>query len=361
MPDALLVSNAQKDGQILAALVRPEGLLSPDGSLLSVHFRIKGKLTNGDLIQFDTVRLFDPYAESIDLQIEEGVAATERAIPRSYGLAQNFPNPFNAGTEIQYQLPRRDRVTLQIFSLSGQLVRTLVDASVAAGIWSVFWDGRDDKGQDVSSGVYFSRFAVDRTRWTQTVKMVLLNKARNQAQPGSPGLSRTMKKLPGREEREMLRTCFACLGGMPLDARARMAMPLFVLLFAVRVGAESVTVSLPDTAAYAGDTLSVALYIDNASGIAGIEATLSYDPGVLQALETRRTTMTDGFLVADTLSSGQIRVSLARDVGVLSGNGPFMEMVFRVVGPSGTRTDLRLDRMALYDGFDRSGLLIFHP
>lgn len=67
------------------------------------------------------------------------------------------PNPFSAGTEINYSLKDSGNVRIGIYNLKGQLVRTLINAGKAPGQHSVFWDGRDDKGKSVSSGIYFSR------------------------------------------------------------------------------------------------------------------------------------------------------------------------------------------------------------
>ena len=70
-------------------------------------------------------------------------------------LRQNFPNPFNASTSIEYSLPAPSSVAVAIFNLLGQRVRVLVDQAMPAGEHTVNWDGRDRSGSDVSSGVYF--------------------------------------------------------------------------------------------------------------------------------------------------------------------------------------------------------------
>ena len=75
----------------------------------------------------------------------------------AFALAQNSPNPFVGATEIRYALPRTGPVTLKVFNVSGRLVRTLVNGPVTAGRHTVVWDGRDDRGRALSSGVYFYR------------------------------------------------------------------------------------------------------------------------------------------------------------------------------------------------------------
>jgi hypothetical protein len=90
----------------------------------------------------------------------------------TYALAQNYPNPFNSSTEIRYRTPVDGDMTLKIFNTLGQHVRTLVDADLQANWYTVTWDGRDDGGQKVASGVYFCRLKVG--DFCKTIKMVLV-------------------------------------------------------------------------------------------------------------------------------------------------------------------------------------------
>jgi tetratricopeptide (TPR) repeat protein len=90
-------------------------------------------------------------------------------VPTEYALSQNFPNPFLSGaksrlagnpqTMIQYQLPEAGHVTVKIYNLFGQEVRTLVAGQREAGYHSEIWDGRDNFGRRVASGVYFYRLS----------------------------------------------------------------------------------------------------------------------------------------------------------------------------------------------------------
>jgi len=101
-------------------------------------------------------------------------------IPSSFSLGQNYPNPFNPSTLIRYQLSavrgRPSAVTLKVYNVLGQEVRTLVDKKQAPGSHSVIWDGLDNFGQEVGSGIYFYRLEVigDRLRVEKSRKMVLL-------------------------------------------------------------------------------------------------------------------------------------------------------------------------------------------
>ncbi len=82
-------------------------------------------------------------------------------VPAKYALSQNFPNPFNPQTMIQYQLPEANHITLKIYNLFGQEVRTLVAGQRKAGYHTEIWDGRDDFGRRVASGMYFYRLSAE--------------------------------------------------------------------------------------------------------------------------------------------------------------------------------------------------------
>jgi M6 family metalloprotease-like protein len=77
------------------------------------------------------------------------------AAPGEFALRQNYPNPFNPSTTIPFDIKRRAHVTLTVYNIRGQAVKTLVDDTMEARSYSVQWDGRNDAGQVVSSGVYF--------------------------------------------------------------------------------------------------------------------------------------------------------------------------------------------------------------
>ena len=85
---------------------------------------------------------------------------------------QNFPNPFNPSTSIRFELPIMTSVKLQVYDVGGRLIDRLADETFEAGVHHVIWDGKDLKGRDVSSGIYFYQiFTLD---YTKTYKMVLV-------------------------------------------------------------------------------------------------------------------------------------------------------------------------------------------
>jgi hypothetical protein len=104
--------------------------------------------------------------------VEEDVA--EEELPVQFSLSANFPNPFNPVTRIQYTIGRKQTnpVTLRVYNVLGQLVRTLVNEPKETGTYEAIWEGKDDNGNEVASGVYFYKLQAD--DFTQTRRMVLL-------------------------------------------------------------------------------------------------------------------------------------------------------------------------------------------
>jgi len=92
--------------------------------------------------------------------------------PEEFGLRQNYPNPFNPTTVIQYALPKASEVRIQIYNVLGQKVRNLVDEAQEPGYKMIHWDGKDDDGTEVSSGVYFYR--IEAGDFVKNKKMTLL-------------------------------------------------------------------------------------------------------------------------------------------------------------------------------------------
>jgi hypothetical protein len=97
---------------------------------------------------------------------------TESSRPKDFELLQNYPNPFNMETLIRYNLKKDCRVTLNVFNILGQKVITLVDEHQEAGLKVVNWNGEDDNGKSLASGVYFYRLQAGDL--AQSRRMVLL-------------------------------------------------------------------------------------------------------------------------------------------------------------------------------------------
>lgn len=103
--------------------------------------------------------------------VEEFMASSVQ-LPTGPVLTQNWPNPFNSSTAIRFALPVKGAVALTVYNLAGQLVATLVEDVREAGIYTVGWDGQDDQGFELASGVYLYRLRVGQQ--VETRKLLLL-------------------------------------------------------------------------------------------------------------------------------------------------------------------------------------------
>lgn len=102
------------------------------------------------------------------------VEETPTGKPAGFSLDQNAPNPFNAGTAISFSLPRQTPVTLEVYDVAGQKVRTLLQGEVAGGPTRLTWDGTDDAGRQAAGGVYFYRLVSGDGHLIANRKMCLL-------------------------------------------------------------------------------------------------------------------------------------------------------------------------------------------
>jgi hypothetical protein len=117
------------------------------------------------------------YEYALGVVLEDGsevLSPWTRATSALPGLAlyQNYPNPFNPVTKIGFSIPQKTLVRITIYDAAGRRVRLLADSSYPAGPHSIQWDGRNDQGRRVASGVYFYNLDADRTRLSR--KMILL-------------------------------------------------------------------------------------------------------------------------------------------------------------------------------------------
>ena len=117
----------------------------------------------------------ESFASNYDSGSIENLTGTDDnlpVIPEHFFISQNYPNPFNPVTTISYGLPDDADVRIEIYNILGQNVRTLADEHQAAGYRTVIWDGNDDSGSQVSSGIYFYR--IEAGDFQASKKMVLI-------------------------------------------------------------------------------------------------------------------------------------------------------------------------------------------
>lgn len=163
------------------ALQAPEGTLAQRTELLSLvsyYITFGDQKSAGRIARLLQENHKDAYLEydlevALETKLEFPIGPTVlTAEPPTFLVFKNYPNPFNPSTTIQFQLPEKNLVTLQIVDILGRLVQTVVAEEMAEGIHSVQWNGKNSTGNDVSAGVYFARI---RTRdEINTIKLLLV-------------------------------------------------------------------------------------------------------------------------------------------------------------------------------------------
>jgi len=155
---------------ISLALLGGNSAIGGSGTIADLTFKL---IDNEDLeLSFETIDLRDPENSELPA-IGAGWKFDQiPGLPSSYGLSQNYPNPFNLQARISYQLPEPGTVTLKIYNIGGQLVRTLLNEYKEAGYHDEIWDGRNDAGQEIASGVY--AYIMEAKDFKASRKMVLI-------------------------------------------------------------------------------------------------------------------------------------------------------------------------------------------
>ena len=169
-----LAYNQTGDGELRVVLYSLIGELIPEGSgpILNLPFQRLKDSQRGTSISLEEIILADGEGRAISANLTAVETEVPGSIPLSYLLNQNSPNPFNAKTTIRFELPATSTVTLEVYNLAGQKVRTLVDGTKQAGRYSAVWDGKDEAGRDVASGIYLYRLQAD--DFIDIKRMVLL-------------------------------------------------------------------------------------------------------------------------------------------------------------------------------------------
>jgi hypothetical protein len=162
--------SSMHDGVIRIELASASAL-NADGPLFQITFQavedVKGHVQSPIAFTKFDVNEMDMKSQTLNGEIN----ITGK--PTSFGLDQNYPNPFNPSTTISYQVPDDGlQVKIVVYNMTGQLVRTLVDANQRAGEYKVVWDGRSDNGQQVSTGLYFFRMRAN--NFVSVKKMLLV-------------------------------------------------------------------------------------------------------------------------------------------------------------------------------------------
>ncbi len=150
LDDFQIIENSQLSGQLHLAMVGLNGF-SGESKILEILFERSKNME--DYVNFEISRAVvnDAKLQNLPTLVIDKINPT---YIKSYHLYQNFPNPFNSETQIRYDIPDKVRCILKIYNLAGQEVTTLVDKIHEPGSYSLNWNGTDNKGKTVNSGIY---------------------------------------------------------------------------------------------------------------------------------------------------------------------------------------------------------------
>ena len=166
----LFMTSNRTPGRLEIGAVKFDGKgAAGEGDLLDLVFKTSGTPAASDFHVAESVLVgLDGTVEPLTY-VEIGDL---RPLPDAYGLDRNAPNPFNPSTVIGYRLPEGDHVRLVVYNLLGQEVRVLVNEKLEAGFFTATWDGTDELGRRVASGVYLYRMQAG--AFSATQRMLLL-------------------------------------------------------------------------------------------------------------------------------------------------------------------------------------------
>lgn len=160
LPDSWVMVYNDDESFVNIAMAGTDPL--PSGSLGAIVVEMKDPTEKANVTGEVTIN--ESAASTIELNVQ--------ALPYKYDLSQNYPNPFNPTTTIKYQIPEQAKVSLVVYNQLGQVVKTLVDQEQDAGYYKVRWNGDNNFGSKVASGVYIFRMHTD--SFVSVKKMVFL-------------------------------------------------------------------------------------------------------------------------------------------------------------------------------------------
>lgn len=171
----VLINNEDKSVLIYAIPFEENYIPAGEGTIVTLRFEGKDPITlePTKISHQNGISLIGEGAEDLEFEFNPTpVAKPKKELPTTFSLSQNHPNPFNPSTMIGYALPQDAEVNLLIYNVLGQKVKTLVNEFQTAGFKSVEWDGTDDRGNVIATGIYF--FKLRAGDFSETKKMVLL-------------------------------------------------------------------------------------------------------------------------------------------------------------------------------------------
>ena len=140
--------------KVIVADLSGETVESNQQDLVKIPYSFKGEITEVSGISLTDIYVSGPKGKIADVS-SRSVSAEVKLVPGVFALHQNYPNPFNPKTEIRFDLPEEAVVDISIYNLMGQKVKTLANREVSPGYHVMQWNGKNDRGEMVSTGMYF--------------------------------------------------------------------------------------------------------------------------------------------------------------------------------------------------------------
>ncbi|MBN1998008.1 DUF5050 domain-containing protein [candidate division KSB1 bacterium] len=169
--ESLMECDLNNKGSVKVSTINSEGLLDRNGNLFHLILKRKTAGVSVNAVTDGSLSLFNCSGKAVEIKERK---EKEMEIPDQYVLCQNFPNPFNPMTEIRYYLPKPSHVRLSVHNLKGQLLRVLIDTYLEAGEKGIEWNGCQEDGYRVPSGVYIYQLDVMDAGFQSSRKMVLI-------------------------------------------------------------------------------------------------------------------------------------------------------------------------------------------
>ena len=167
-----VIHNSANEGEVIYLFYGMGGKIIPDFDEVTFRFETVAESPDSPA-EITLISAVIAGADGSPVKVEFGnTTTTTAAIPNTFALHNNYPNPFNPVTTISYDVPVSGPITLRIYNLLGQVVRELVNEEVSPGAYKITWNGRNDAGRALSSGIYFAR--LNAKGYVSTQKMILL-------------------------------------------------------------------------------------------------------------------------------------------------------------------------------------------
>ncbi|UCE18327.1 MAG: matrixin family metalloprotease [Gemmatimonadota bacterium] len=177
----MTLASHSESGRLSIVVYSLEGNTIPPGTdpILTIPFETSDRRVRmSDIkMKFGEVVVAGSCNEFIPVGISPITIKPDDSMPLSFSLSQNYPNPCNPSSDIKYRIGDTRspaHISLKIYNILGQEVRTLVDKMQEPGYYTATWDGRDGTGRQVPSGVYFYTLSASDGQWSDTKRMVLL-------------------------------------------------------------------------------------------------------------------------------------------------------------------------------------------